>query len=279
MDIATKLIELRKRKGLTQEGLAAKLYVTRQAVSRWERGEVVPGIDMMKLIANVLDEPIMHLLDLPEHYCESCGMLLTPADYGSDADGSKDEHYCKWCYEQGKYTYDTTMDAMIEDCAPRLAENTGMSRDEAVSLMGAVLPHLKRWSVVHANEMIHGKEARERYGDAAVDAANERQLGMSEAEWVEKETLERAIIEQLKAAMATRDAMGPEATKLAQMHAQWIRAQWGEGAYSPNAYVALAQSYLADERFVNYYDSRAGKGATAFLVAAIEAAMEERGID
>ena len=169
MDIATKLIELRKRKGLTQEGLAAKLYVTRQAVSRWERGEVVPGIDMMKLIANVLDEPIMHLLDLPEHYCESCGMLLTPADYGSDADGSKDEHYCKWCYEQGKYTYDTTMDAMIEDCAPRLAENTGMSRDEAVSLMGAVLPHLKRWSVVHANEMIHGKEARERYGDAAVD--------------------------------------------------------------------------------------------------------------
>ena len=100
MDFSTKLIELRKRKGLTQEGLAAKLYVTRQAVSRWERGEVVPGIDMMKLIANVLDEPIMHLLDLPERYCESCGMILTPADYGSDADGSKDEHYCKWCYER-----------------------------------------------------------------------------------------------------------------------------------------------------------------------------------
>ena len=59
MDFATKLIELRKRKGLTQEGLAAKLYVTRQAVSRWERGEVVPGIDMMKLIANVLDEPLL----------------------------------------------------------------------------------------------------------------------------------------------------------------------------------------------------------------------------
>ena len=208
MDFSTKLIELRKRKGLTQEGLAAKLYVTRQAVSRWERGEVVPGIDMMKLIANVLDEPIMHLLDLPERYCESCGMILTPADYGSDADGSKDEHYCKWCYEQGKYTYETTMDAMIEDCAPRLAENTGMSRDEAVSLMGAVLPHLKRWSAVHANEMSYGKEARERYGDAAVDAANERLLGMSEAEWSAKETLEQAIYRTAESGSGRRKCDG-----------------------------------------------------------------------
>ena len=279
MDFATKLTDLRKRKGLTQEELAAKLYVTRQAVSRWERGEVVPGIDMMKLIANVLDEPIMHLLDLPERHCESCGMILTPVDYGSDADGSKDKHYCKWCYEQGKYTYETTMDAMIEDCAPRLAENTGMSRDEAVSLMGAVLPHLKRWSAVHANEISHGKEARERYGDFAVDAANERLLSMSEAEWNAGKTLERAIVEQLKAAMAAGDVKGLEAAKLVRMHARWIRGQWGEGAYSPDSHVALAQSYLVDGRFVGYYDSRAGEGATAFLAAAIEAAMEEGEMD
>ena len=154
-----------------------------------------------------------------------------------------------------------------------------MSRDEAVSLMGAVLPHLKRWSAVHANEMSYGKEARERYGDAAVDAANERLLGMSEAEWSAKETLEQAIIEQLKVAVAAGNAMGPEAAKLAQMHARWIRTQWGEGAYSPDAHVALAQSYLEDERFVDYYDLRAGEGATAFLVAAIEAAMGEGTID
>ena len=100
------------------------------------------------------------------------------------------------------------MDAMIEDCAPRLAENTGMSRDEAVSLMGAVLPHLKRWSAVHANEMSYGKEARERYGDAAVDAANERLLGMSEAEWSAKETLEQAIIEQLESGSGRRKCDG-----------------------------------------------------------------------
>lgn len=271
MEFGEKLAKLRKRSGLTQEELAAKLYVTRQAVSRWERGEVVTGIDMMKLIANVLEEPIMSLLDLPEHYCESCGMILTPADYGSDADGSPDGHYCKWCYERGGYTYETTMDAMIEDCAPRLAENTGMTRDEAVSLMGAVLPHLKRWSAVHSNEARYGAEARDRYGDAAVDAANERVLSMDDKEWNTKEELERAIIEQLKMAMAEGDAAGFEAAKLAHMHARWVGMQWGEGAYSPMAHVALAQGYTADARFVHYYDSRAGEGATKFLVAAIEA--------
>lgn len=78
-------------------------------------------------------------------------MMLSPDEYGTDSDGAKTDHYCKWCFEQGKYTYETSMEAMIEDCAPRLAENTGMTNDEAVSLMGAVLPHLQRWSASFAN--------------------------------------------------------------------------------------------------------------------------------
>lgn len=78
MSFGKTLINLRKSRNLTQEELAAKLYVTRQAVSRWERDEVVPGIDMLKLIAVTLDEPIVHLLDMPEHLCESCGMILRP---------------------------------------------------------------------------------------------------------------------------------------------------------------------------------------------------------
>lgn len=105
-----------------------------------------------ELISMALEEPIVHLLDMPEHYCESCGMILSPEEYGTDCNGAKTDHYCKWCYEQGKYTYETSMEAMIEDCAPRLAENTGMTNDEAVSLMGAVLPHLERWNATHVNE-------------------------------------------------------------------------------------------------------------------------------
>lgn len=145
MSFKDALPRLRKQHGLTQDDLAKKLYVTRQAVSRWENGETEPGIDMLKLISTVLEEPISHVLEMPEHYCESCGMILEPSQYGTQADGSKTEHFCKWCYDKGEYTYETTMEAMIEDCAPRLSENTSMTLDEAVSLMGAVLPQLERW--------------------------------------------------------------------------------------------------------------------------------------
>ena len=184
MAFADKLIVLRHTHNLTQEELATKLYVTRQAVSRWERGEVTSGIDMLKLIAAVTGEPLPHLLEMPEHYCKSCGMyLFNPEEFGTDATGHKTDHYCKWCYDRGHYTYETTMEAMIEDCAPRLAESTGMTLDEAVSLMGAVLPQLERWHAVREIEQLYGAEARERYGDAAVDAINERILDMDPAAW------------------------------------------------------------------------------------------------
>lgn len=45
----------------------------------------------------------------------------------------------------GAYTYETTMDEMIEECAPRMAEAMGWTVDESASLLGAVLPTLKRW--------------------------------------------------------------------------------------------------------------------------------------
>ena len=94
---------------------------------------------------------------------------------------------------------------------------------------------------------------------------------MSDAEWESKEELETAIIDQLKRAMTQSDPASETAAVLAKMHARWIQMHWGEGAYTPEAHNGLADSYLADQRFVDYYDSRAGKGATDFLVAAIHA--------
>lgn len=270
MAFADRLVAVRRSHGLTQEELASKLYVTRQAVSRWERGEVTPGIDMIKLVSAVTGEPLSHLLEMPEHYCESCGMYLTPADLGTDADGKKNDHYCKWCYDGGHYTYETTMEAMIEDCAPRLAENEGMTLDEAVSLMGAVLPQLERWRVVRENEERYGAEARERYGDEAVDTANERILDMDAAAWNDLKELERAVLGQLSIAMADGDVRGPEAEKLVAMHRHWVGLHWGAEPEDA-AYLGLCQGYLADPRFVAYCDKPCGEGATEFLVRAVDA--------
>lgn len=121
------------------------------------------------------------------------------------------------------------------------------------------------------NEQAYGKEARERYGDAAVDAANDRLRGLSEEEWGSLEELEAAIVAQLRCALATGDPFGDEAALLARMHARWIAMHWGEGAYSREAHLGLARGYLADERFAAYYDGAAGEGATEFLVLALEA--------
>ena len=51
MDFNEKLQELRKQKGLTQEELAEKLFVSRAAVSKWESGRGYPNIESLKAIA------------------------------------------------------------------------------------------------------------------------------------------------------------------------------------------------------------------------------------
>lgn len=83
------LAQTQRERGLTQEELAARLCITRQAVSRWETGATEPGIDMIKLIARELDIPVTRLLDMPEHYCQSCGMMFTgPDQHGHEACGT-----------------------------------------------------------------------------------------------------------------------------------------------------------------------------------------------
>lgn len=146
MAIKDILPQLRAERGLTQQELASKLYVTRQAVSRWETGETTPNVDMTKLLAVTLNVPVGVLLEMPEHFCQSCGMpIADPAIQGTEADGSPSADYCKMCYKDGAYTYETDLDNMIEGCVPYMVKQTGMARDEAVSLMGAILPNLKRW--------------------------------------------------------------------------------------------------------------------------------------
>ena len=119
----------------------------------------------------------------------------------------------------------------------------------------------------------YGEEARQRYGAAAIDEANERMAAMSQQDWDSKEALEQAIKEKLSALLPGGDPESAEAAELVALHGRWLRMHWGEEAYTPAAHVALAKGYLEDERFVSYYDMPCGAGATAFLAATIEHAL------
>lgn len=131
---------------------------------------------------------------------------------------------------------------------------------------------LKR-ETIERNERVFGTEARELHGDDAVDAANAALLAMDEETWNDMSALEGRIKELLSAAMATGDAEGPEARQLVAAHARWIGLHWGVGAYSVEAHRNLADGYLADERFVAYYDGACGTGATQFLHDALKALL------
>lgn len=101
------IFELRTKHGLSQEELAAKVFVSRQAVSRWETGETTPGTETLKLLSRLFDVSINALLGSPrELVCECCGMPLKEADISREKDGSLNERYCSWCYADGDFTMD-----------------------------------------------------------------------------------------------------------------------------------------------------------------------------
>ena len=66
MDTKDIILDLRTKKGLSQEELADKVFVTRQAVSRWENGETIPNIETLKLLSKFFDVSINTLLGLPQ---------------------------------------------------------------------------------------------------------------------------------------------------------------------------------------------------------------------
>ena len=65
MAIKDVITAIRKEAGITQTEMARKLYVTRQAVSRWETGETEPGIDMIKLICVSFNVPLERFFEMP----------------------------------------------------------------------------------------------------------------------------------------------------------------------------------------------------------------------
>ncbi|MDO4206722.1 MAG: zinc ribbon domain-containing protein, partial [Lachnospiraceae bacterium] len=114
------LHELRVKHGMSQDDLAEKVFVTRQAVSRWENGETVPNTETLKLLSNLYNVSINTLLGSPRKLiCQCCGMPLEDSILSRNKDGSLNEDYCQWCYADGTYTYHD-MDDLIEVCVKNM---------------------------------------------------------------------------------------------------------------------------------------------------------------
>ena len=136
---------LREKHGLSQEQLAERVMVTRQAVSRWETGETQPNTETLKLLSKEFDVSINTLLGSPRQLiCQCCGMPLTEDEVISkESDGSFNENYCRWCYADGTYTY-SDMDELIDVCVGQMS-NKDFPEEQARTYLQQLLPTLDYW--------------------------------------------------------------------------------------------------------------------------------------
>ena len=144
MEIKDVLLKLRTDRGLSQEALAERIFVTRQAVSRWENGETVPNTDTLTLLSKEFDVSINTLLGAPRTLiCQCCGMPLEDSTLSRELDGSFNEEYCKWCYVDGKFVY-SNLEDLIAFCAEHMA-NESWPADQVRAYLEAKLPTLNHW--------------------------------------------------------------------------------------------------------------------------------------
>ena len=168
MDTKDMILQLRTKSGLSQEELAEKVFVTRQAVSRWENGDTTPNTETLKLLSKLFDVSINTLLGSPRQLiCQCCGMPLEDTSISKEADGFFNEEYCKWCYADGEYMYHD-MDDLIEVCVRNMASDA-FPAEQARAYMRDLLPKLNYWKS-HAN--LDGAEAFASFKKQLIDEIN-----------------------------------------------------------------------------------------------------------
>lgn len=135
------IFQLRTKSGLTQDELAEKIFVTRQAVSRWETGETMPNTETLKVLSKLFDVSINTLLGSPRKLiCQCCGMPLDDSSTSKETDGTFNEEYCKWCYTDGKFVY-TSLEELTEFLVGHLS-NENWPSQQARAFFEEQLPRL-----------------------------------------------------------------------------------------------------------------------------------------
>ena len=82
-----------------------------------------------------------------EQICQRCAMpMQKPEDFGTNADGSKNEDYCVYCYKDGAFFYpEATMQDVIEGCLPHVVPDVFADEATARDSMNKYFPTLKCW--------------------------------------------------------------------------------------------------------------------------------------
>lgn len=138
------ILKLRTQKGFTQDELAEKSCVTRQAVSRWENGETVPNTETLKLLSKIFDVSINTLLGSPRQLiCQCCGMPLDDSSISREPDGAFNEDYCKWCYSDGNFVY-TSLEELIDFLVGHMP-NQKQPPEQTRAFLEEQLPKLDYW--------------------------------------------------------------------------------------------------------------------------------------
>jgi len=146
MEIRDILKNLREKQHLTQEQLAERVMVSRQAVSRWENGETQPNTDTLKLLSKEFGVSINTLLGSPRQLiCQCCGMPLSEDNMISrEPDGSYNEEYCKWCYTDGAFAYESK-DALLDFLISHMPNPENAPEEVRRSQYDLYLSQLKHW--------------------------------------------------------------------------------------------------------------------------------------
>jgi len=86
-------------------------------------------------------------MDNNMNFCQSCAMPLNSLEVqGTNADGSKNEEYCHYCFKDGEFCKNETMEEMIESCIPFVSKGDPWpDEDSARRGMQELFPQLKRW--------------------------------------------------------------------------------------------------------------------------------------
>lgn len=138
--------KLREKNGLTQEQMAERLVISRQAVSRWENGDTQPDTESLKLLSKEFNVSINTLLGTPRQLiCQCCGMPLNEDSLISrEKNGSYNEDYCKWCYADGKFVYQSK-ESLLDYLVSHMPNPDNLKDEDRRIQFDVYLSQLKHW--------------------------------------------------------------------------------------------------------------------------------------